>query len=330
MVAAASKEVFRAPIARSTAHPLLLLDSGAFTSFNTGGQIDFASYMAYVSEVKDEVLAAINLDQIPGTKGKRATPVETERACIVSFDRWLQLQATGALILPVFHQTDDPAWLRRYIDEGATFMGISPSDNMPDVLRKRWLLETHDALDRSGVGLNRTVFTHVLGMFSPAGLMSLRGAAWSADASTIMQHSVRFRLMVPLAHGEIAVNGAFDTVKVTYVGEDGGVADGHAFSAEEVGEYLSVVGYGDDYKISGDRLVIDNVHALASVNLTLAHRLNHATTVRSFIAGPDERVLRQIIGEEAYPYLLRTYAGVTETTGASVRKYYNRKLNAYE
>src|SRR5437763_3288393 len=273
-MAAAIKDAFHAPIQRRADHPLLLLDSGAFTLFNSGGQVDFDRYMAYVSEVKDEVLAAINLDIIPGSKGKRATPVETERACIASFDRWLRLHATGALILPVFHQTDDPAWLGRYLEYGATFIGISPSDNMPDILRKRWLLETHDELDRSGVGLNRTVFTHILGSFSPSGLMSLRGAGWSSDASTIMQHTVRFRLMLPLCGGEITPRGAFHIIRVTYVGEEGGVADDNAFSAEKVGEYLSAAGYGDEYHLRGGRVVIDNIHALASVNLQIAHRMN--------------------------------------------------------
>jgi len=321
-----SKDDFHTPIYHRTEHPLLLMDSGAYSLFNSGVQVDFDRYMAYVGAVKDEVLAVINLDIIPGSKGKRATKVETERACIVSFDRWLRLQATGALIMPVYHQTDDRAWLGRYLDYGAAFIGISPSDNMPDVLRKQWLLDVHDALDRSGIGLNRTVFTHLLGTFSPTGLMSLRGAAWSADASTIMQHSVRFRLMVPYAGGQITPSGAFDTIRVTYVGEDGDVAANKAIATGEVGEYLSAMGYGDDYEITGDRVLIDNVHALASANFQLAHRLNHATAIRSFIAGPDERVLQQIVEEEQYPYLLRTYAGTVETTGSTIHNFYQRKV----
>jgi len=225
---------FHAPIAYESKHPVMLLDSGAFTLFKSGGVVDFDRYTAYVGTVKNEVLAAINLDIIPGKWRKRATPAETERACIASFERWRRLQATGALIVPVFHQTDDPSWLARYLDHGATYIGISPSDNMADALRKRWLLQTHDELARSGVGLNRTVFTHVLGLLSPKALNSLKGAAWSADASTTMQHSVRYRLMLPFNDDAIAPSGNFDTIKVAFVGERTDVADDTPISAEEV------------------------------------------------------------------------------------------------
>ena len=48
--------------------------------------------------------------------------------------------------------------------------------------------------------------------------------------------------------------------------------------------------------------------------------------ITHIFAGPDERVLQQIVEEEQYPYLLRTYAGTVETTGVSIRNFYHRQV----
>jgi hypothetical protein len=110
------------------------------------------------------------------------------------------------------------------------------------------------------------------------------------------------------------------------VGEKTGVTDDNAISAEEIARYLSSMGRDDDYELHGDRVVIENAHALAAINLQLAHRINAMTGVRCFIAGPDQRVLAQIVREECYPYLLRTYADIREMSGETIRKFYHRNL----
>lgn len=318
--------MFNEPIRATSEHPALLLDSGAFTAWNTGRAVHFDRYMAYVETVKEHLFSAINLDVIPGSRRRRPTHNEVMDASVLSYRRWHKLRETGVLIMPVFHQNDNPRWLCEYLEDGATFIGISPSDAMPDASRKRWLLEVHDELDRQGVALNRSVFTHVLGLFSPPAMKSLKGMAWSADASTIMRHAVYFSLMVPFTDGAITTSGPFDLYRVVYVGGKDDVTRDKAIAAAQVWDYLSALGYGDEAEQRGDRVVISNVHIIAAANLKLAHRLNAMSAVRCFLAGPDARVLAQTVGEENYPYVLRTYADIAETSGTTIQKFYNRQV----
>jgi hypothetical protein len=286
--------------------------------------VDLDNYEAFLSRNQEYLLVAVNLDIIPGSKHGIATRNETEDACIQSYERWLRLRKTGVEVMPVVHQTDDPDWLYRYIDEGAVCVGISPSDLMPPLARNHWLLDVHDHMRCNGVALGQSVFTHILGVFAPSSLHMLKGLAWSADASTIMQHSVNHRLMVPMFNGEISHGDCFGSYATVYVGERTTVSSKNAkMNADEIETYLCAIGHADHYERDRDRIVIPNLYAIASANLKLAHRVNLLTGVRAFIAGPDTRVMRQIVVEEQYPYILRTFADITDN---AIRDYYYRDL----
>src|SRR5579871_1945231 len=88
--------------------PHILLDSGAYSIWKSGKSVDISRYAAYLPTVSDAICAAVNLDIIPGgAAGGGATENEIEHACIVSYDRWLQLRELNVTVMPVVHQVDN-------------------------------------------------------------------------------------------------------------------------------------------------------------------------------------------------------------------------------
>jgi len=118
----------------------IFLDSGAFSMFTQGVEVDLKAYAAYVYKNRDIIEIASNLDSI----GKlNATQTEAEATAQRSYDNqkklegWLKPQ--GLMVQPVHHVRDPDHWLQRYIDEGYDyiFLGGMVPESTP-VLRK-WL-----------------------------------------------------------------------------------------------------------------------------------------------------------------------------------------------
>lgn len=316
--------VFLRPLERASEHPLLIVDSGAYSRWRSGRQVDLGRYEAYLQTVKDWIFYAVNLDQIPGAWGRFATPTENEAACIASFKVWKRLRSGPVPVMPVFHQSDHKRWLWRYLEEGATYIGISPTDSFPADRRQHWVETVHAHLRDNGVKLNEQVFTHGLGVFAPLFLPTMRGRMWSADASSFMRWCAYHRLALPISReGKISHKGEFDSVRRVYVGERHH-PESH-LDVDAVEHYLRTLGLGDTYRRVSERLVMD-IYAVTAANLCLMHRVMNASGVRCFLAGPDLRVMRQAVVEESYPYILQTYAGITENTGSTIQRFYNRAL----
>jgi hypothetical protein len=316
--------VFLRPVEHTNAHPYLILDSGAYSAWKSGKVVDLAAYEAYLRTVKDYLLTAVTLDTIPGAAGRFATDHENEAACIASFKIWKRLRAGPVPVFPVFHQSDHKRWLWRYLEEGATYIGISPTDSFPADVRQHWLITVHQHLLDNGVKLNREVFTHALGVFAPSFLPKMRGMVWSADASSLMQWCTTRRLAFPLRHdGKISHTAEFESIARVYVGERGHHHD--SVDAGAVEHYLHAIGMGDHYRRVGERIVMD-IYALTAANLRIANLVMALSGVRCFLAGSDQRVMRQAAVEGQYPYLLATYASITEKAGSTIERLYHRNL----
>lgn len=110
-----------------------LFDSGAFTVWKTGGEVDIKKYAeecGAINEAFKGKVICINLDVIPGRFGKSPTPKEVDEACEMSFENYIWLKnKTRCNIMPVFHQHDKWSWLDRYIDTDCYLLGISPAND---------------------------------------------------------------------------------------------------------------------------------------------------------------------------------------------------------
>jgi len=260
---------------------------------------------------------------IPGSAaGGGATENEIEHACIVSYERWLQLRELNVTVMPVVHQVDNIEWLYRYLNDGATFIGISPSDAHNRHARRKWLLDTHRLMEREGVPLNNGVYTHILGSFSVDALRSLKGLAWSADATTMMRFCNMYRLYLPLdADGNITIE---TPLKPYYVGT-GATERKNPLALEVVRSYLDSLQMEAHYEVCDDRIVIDDKNSIASINLQSVREVMKAAGLRMFIAGEAQEVLEQVLAEN-YPYLLRSFATIKDTDGRGIRRFASCEL----
>ncbi len=137
---------------------LFLLDSGAFTAWSQGQEIDFEAYTRFAVErtAMWPHTHTINLDVIPGEMGRDSTPAEREAAMAASLAHADKLRAEGLRVTEVYHQDEPVSFLRLLIErrrEGE-ILGISPRNDVSQKAKREWLLKVlrqliHDGGPRS-------------------------------------------------------------------------------------------------------------------------------------------------------------------------------------
>jgi hypothetical protein len=137
---------------------MLMLDSGAFSVWTRGAEVDLAAYVDFCVR-HPAVDHFVNLDVIPGVPGTRPSRQQVRAACVASWNNYLRM--TDALpkskVIPVFHQHDPVSWLHSYLDKGAAYVGISPANDSPVSERLRWLRTLRPVLfDGAGRPVCRT------------------------------------------------------------------------------------------------------------------------------------------------------------------------------
>lgn len=137
----------------------IMLDSGAFTAWNKGGEVELEPlldvYSDMVEKYEDGLKAIwlINLDKIPGQRGRTATEDEINCAIKVSDENFAILEREfGHRVLPVFHQNESRRRLRE-VAAMAKYICISPRNDLGERYRISWAAEVHSLLKESG---NRT------------------------------------------------------------------------------------------------------------------------------------------------------------------------------
>ena len=140
---------YRAAIKTAQAQPgtcTLIVDSGAFSAWNSGKSIDVVKYAAFIRQFQQEhgalfrELIFVNLDVIPGAPGQTITHAQGIAAAEQGFRNYeYLLKETHAAIMPVYHQGEDLSWCQRYLDINVTYFGISPSNDIQTERRAKWL-----------------------------------------------------------------------------------------------------------------------------------------------------------------------------------------------
>ena len=135
----------------------LIVDSGAFTVWTKGSKIDVEDYIQTLGKLLDHFDVAANLDVIPGKKGMQAseyTKEITESAANEGWENYLKIEHALAIIgvdakervMPIYHQGESMDWLRRMVDYGCQYIGISPSNDYATSQREHWLDDVFDYL----------------------------------------------------------------------------------------------------------------------------------------------------------------------------------------
>ncbi len=120
----------------------LMLDSGAFAVWTRGTKIDLDDYIAFC-EKYPTVSYYVNLDVIPGRPNdpRSLTPKAVEAACEEGWANYQRMltRLPKEKVIPVFHQGDRVEWLKRMLDFGAPYIGISPANDRTTDQRIRWM-----------------------------------------------------------------------------------------------------------------------------------------------------------------------------------------------
>jgi hypothetical protein len=170
----------------------IMLDSGAFTGWNKGHPVTIdevrEQYDAFLEIAGDmfKEIWLINLDKIPGERGRDPTPDEFVEAIEVSDRNYETLVAEyGDRVLPVFHQGEDRTRLHQcaaMVDGKSDYICVSPRNDVAEIHRVRWSEEYHSYLHEEYPFCN----THGL---ATTGVEMIRRVPWySGDSAAWVQH----------------------------------------------------------------------------------------------------------------------------------------------
>lgn len=115
--------------------PEIFLDSGAYSAFTSGSEIDIDDYMAYIHQYKDIITNYANLDVIGDWKSGH----ENQRI----------METSGLSPLPVYHQSD-PWELLEPMAERYDYIALGGMVGKPRNLLRRYLLRSFSLFKRLG------------------------------------------------------------------------------------------------------------------------------------------------------------------------------------
>ncbi len=135
----------------------IMIDSGAFSAWNSGKIIDREEYLAYCKKLPEEVYK-INLDVIPQTGSSVAEKLKCTEE---SFKNFVYLKKHLKNVLPVHHYGEDISLMKRFVDE-CDYICISPANDTSEKIKRNYFkyLFSQIPLD---------VKTHALGYSSFSG-----------------------------------------------------------------------------------------------------------------------------------------------------------------
>lgn len=125
----------------------LMLDSGAFSLWRKGGEIPVAEYIDFLLKNRELIDHIVNLDKIPGRFGKKPSPSEVEESARKGWENYCEIIKEGfPSVLPVYHQGERIYWLEKMINEGCSYIGISPANDRNTDEKMVWLDNVFDFL----------------------------------------------------------------------------------------------------------------------------------------------------------------------------------------
>ncbi len=125
----------------------MMLDSGAFSAWTQDVSIDLDAYIAYILENIEHLDYVVNLDVIPGWPNKRLTPEDIKDSATKGWRNYLHMINSGVpeeKIIHVFHQGENFVWLKRMLNRGMKYIGLSPANDKTTDQKIAWLDECMD------------------------------------------------------------------------------------------------------------------------------------------------------------------------------------------
>jgi hypothetical protein len=116
----------------------LMLDSGAFSAWNSGEIINIDDFVKFVKQTPAfEVV--VNLDVIPGSRVAGVVGPTPEEAAKGSWENYRYLLKKGVKAMPVFHYCEDWKWLDKILESGCRYFALGAIAKVRRDSRIRWL-----------------------------------------------------------------------------------------------------------------------------------------------------------------------------------------------
>jgi len=158
----------------------LFLDCGAFSAWNRGERLSIHGYIKYVQENIDYLYCYASMDKIPGMFGRKRTQAEVEASAAKSYENHKLMKKEGLKPIPIFHQGESYDWLKRYVDDGDAYIGISTAKDESTISQIAWLDDVFTMLcDEKGRPI---VKTHGFGTTKP--VLMMRYPFFTVDSTT--------------------------------------------------------------------------------------------------------------------------------------------------
>ena len=162
----------------------LIFDSGAFSAWSAGKSVDVKAYAEWALEKQEKFprVVAINLDVIPGERGRTSTERERKEGMERSLKNADYLRSQRLNVMEVFHQDENQDFLDLLVSRMTPngVLGISPRNDVRVNKKIEWqeVLMRH-LYEKHGKNFPRT---HGLAVTSYSMLASF--PYYSADSST--------------------------------------------------------------------------------------------------------------------------------------------------
>lgn len=169
----------------------LFLDSGAFSAWTKGQAINVEAYAQFVLDHPGVFQAVANLDVIPGAWGLVPSQRDIDRSAAQGWENFFflsnRLGAVGIAPVHIYHQGEDKKWLKKLLDDGGEYIGISPGNDRTTREKILWLDEIMPLLtDAKGFPIRK------MHGFGVTALEILHRYPWASADSTSWVMTSRF------------------------------------------------------------------------------------------------------------------------------------------
>lgn len=254
------------------------LDSGAYSAWSRGAQIDLDEYIAFIKANIEHIDVYANLDVIAGVPGRHATRAERNDGAARSWDNFLRMRAEGLEPIPVFHAGEDWCWLENMLDHDCDYIGLGGIVGLDTQLRRSWLDEVFTRItDERGMPI---VKTHGFGMTAIP--LIFRYPWYSVDSTTWIKLSMTGSIALPaLRDGAFVFDEVPQVVSVSdrspKASEDGKHVNSMSPTMRAIVErWLAECG-------KSVAEVQDHYYHRAVCNVTFFQRVSQLATVRPFL-----------------------------------------------
>jgi hypothetical protein len=108
----------------------LFIDSGAFSAWRRGKPVDLEAYCDWLLENEEWIDVVAALDEI--------IPDDPELAAKRSFDNLVYMRSRGIDAVPVWHVREGTDWIKRILDLGCSYVGLSATSIVSRTATDDW------------------------------------------------------------------------------------------------------------------------------------------------------------------------------------------------